>query len=127
MVISKVVSLLSCAFLFGLGLSNAALATENSLATDETTAQQYSEREGSRPLVKKDANTLSGVQTMKGEVLRLEGNQYVVKRSDGKQVSLHVDDTTQVMRTFTPGEWIEAKVTQENNGHHAVSIIPAPR
>jgi hypothetical protein len=127
MVISKIVSLLSCAFLLGLGLSNAALAIDNSLATDETNTPRHSEREGSRPLVKKDAHTLSEVQTIKGEVLRSEGDQYVVKRSDGKQVSLHVDDTTQVTRTFTPGEWIEAKVRQENNGHHAVSITPAPR
>src|SRR5437868_3752425 len=104
MVISKVVSLLSCPLLLGLGLSNAALAIENSLATDDTNAPRHSEREGSRPLVKKDAHTLIGVQTMKGEVLRMEGNQYVVKRSDGKQVALHVDDTTQVTRTFTPGE-----------------------
>jgi len=123
----KVVSLLSCAFLLGFGLSNAALAIENSLATDETKAQQNSERKGSLPgLFKKDADTLKGIHTMKGEVLRLEGGHYVVKRSDGRQVSLHIDETTQVTRTFSPGEWIEAKVTQSNDGHHALSIIPAP-
>lgn len=49
---------------------------------------------------------------MKGEVVRLEADQYVVKRSDEKQVSLDVDETTQVTRTFAPGEWIEAKVIQ---------------
>ena len=125
--IQKAVGFLSCAFLLGLGLSNAALAIENSLATDEIKAQQNSERKGSLPgLFKKDADTLRGIHTMEGEVLRLEGDHYLVKRSDGRQVSLHIDDTTQVTRTFAPGEWIEAKVTQANDGHHALSISPAP-
>ena len=61
---------------------------------------------------------------MKGEVLRLEPDHYVIKRSDGKQVSLHVDETTKVTRTFAPGEWIEAKVIQYNDGHYALSISP---
>ena len=125
--VPQVVILLSCAFVLGLGLSNTALAIENSLATDEINAQQNAERKGSLPgLVKPDAETRSGIHTMKGEVLRLEADQYVVKRSDGKQVSLHVDETTQVTRTFAPGEWIEAKVIQYNDGHYALSIHPAP-
>jgi hypothetical protein len=125
--IPKVAGVLSCACLLGLGLSNAALAIENSLATDEIKAQQNAERKGSLPgLVKPDADTRRGIHTMKGEVLRLEADQYVVKRSDGKQVSLHVDETTQVTRTFAPGEWIEAKVIQYNDGHYALSIHPAP-
>ena len=118
--IQKAVGFLSCAFLLGLGLSNAALAIENSLATDEIKAQQNSERKGSLPgLFKKDADTLRGIHTMEGEVLRLEGDHYLVKRSDGRQVSLHIDDTTQVTGRISPGEHIEAKVNDE---HHALSI-----
>ena len=125
--VAKLFSLLSCAFLLGLGFSNAAPAIENSLAADEIKAQKNAERKGSLPgVLKPDADTRRGVHTMKGEVLRLEGDQYVVKRSDGKQVSLHVDETTQVTKTFAPGEWIEAKVIQYNDGHYALSINPAP-
>jgi len=125
--ILKISGVLSCGCLLGLGLSNAALAIENSLATDETKAQQNTERKGNLPgLFKQDADTRRGIHTMKGEVLRLEGDQYVVKRSDGKQVSLHVDETTQMTKTFAPGEWIEAKVIQYNDGHYALSINPAP-
>jgi hypothetical protein len=125
--ILKISGVLSCGCLLGLGLSNAALAIENSLATDETKAQQNTERKGNLPgLFKQDADTRRGIHTMKGEVLRLEADQYVVKRSDGKQVSLHVDETTQVTRTFAPGEWIVAKVIQYNDGHYALSINPAP-
>ena len=124
---SRSINLISCAFLLGLGLSSAALAIENSLETDETRAQQNSERKGSQPgLFKQDADTRRGVHTIKGEVLRLEGDQYVVKRSDGRQVSLHIDETTQMTRTFVPGEWIEAKVIQYNDGHYALSINPVP-
>jgi hypothetical protein len=123
--IPKVVSILSCAFMLGLGLSSVAMAIENSLATDETKAEQNAERKGSLPgLLKQDADTRRGIHTMKGEVLRLEPDHYVIKRSDGKQVSLHVDETTKVTRTFAPGEWIEAKVIQYNDGHYALSINP---
>ena len=79
-------------------------------------AQQNSERKGSLPgLFKKDADTLRGIHTMEGEVVRLEGDHYLVKRSDGKQVSLHVDDSTQVTRTFAPGErWASRAVDQSS-------------
>ena len=81
------------------------------------------------PPVKKPANTLGEVHAMRGEVLRLEGDHYVVKRTDGKQVSVRMDDETEVTRTFAPGEWIEAMVEQEelDGQYHALSIIPAPR
>jgi len=70
--VPQIVILLSCAFVLGLGLSNTALAIENSLATDEINAQQNVERKGSLPgLFKSDADTRRGFHTMKGEVLRL--------------------------------------------------------
>lgn len=125
--IPRVAGVLFYAFLLGLGLPNVTLAIENSLATDEIPAQQNSEKKGSRPgLFEQDADTRRGIHTMKGKVLRSEANQYVVKRSDGKQVRLHVDETTQVTRTFAPGEWIEAKVVQYTDGDYALSINPAP-
>ena len=61
---------------------------------------------------------------MGGEVLRLEGDQYVVKRSDRRQVSLHIDNTTQIPKTFGTGEWIKAKVTRVPDRHYALSISP---
>jgi hypothetical protein len=106
--ILKVASILSCAFVLALGLSSVTMAIDNSLAAGET----------------KDADARKGIHTMKGEVLRLEPDLYVIKRSDGKQVSLHIDETTKVTRTFAPGEWIEAKVVQYNDGHYALSINP---
>ena len=124
--ISKVAGVLPCAVLLGLGLSNATLAIENSLATDEIKAEQNAERKGSLPgLFKQDADVRRGIHTMMGEVLRLEPDHYVVKRSDGRQVSLHIDNSTRISRSFAPGEWIEAKVTRITDGHHALSIRSA--
>jgi hypothetical protein len=125
--IPKVAGVLSCACWLGLGLSNAALAIEKAVATDEIKTAQNAVRKGSPPdLFEHDADTRRGVQTLKGEVLGFEADHYVVKRSDGRQMSLHVDETTKMTKTFAPGEWIEAKVIQYNDGHYALSINPAP-
>ena len=63
----------------------ATLAIENSLATDEIKAEQNAERKGSLPgLFKQDPDTRRGIHTMQGEVLRVEGDHYVIKRSDGR-------------------------------------------
>ena len=125
--ILRVAGALSCAFLLGLGLSSATWAIEKSLATDKIKSEQNAVGKGSLPgLSEQDAEAARGIHTMKGKVLGFEANHYVVKRSDGRQVSLHVDETTKMTKTFAPGEWIEAKVIQYNDGHYALSINPAP-
>ena len=126
----KVAGILICAFSMGLGLSPATMAIENSLVTDETKAeQQNAARKGSLPgLFKQDPEGRKGVHTIQGEVLGMEGDHhYLIKRSDGKQVSLHVDQSTRLTKEFGPGEWIEAKVTRMAEGHHALSIRPATK
>ena len=64
-----------------------------------------------------------GTESIKGEVLRVEGQNYVVKRDDGKEVSLHADSTTQKMGEISEGYKIEAEVNAQN---HAVSIRSTP-
>lgn len=65
---------------------------------------------------------LSGVRTIKGEVLRVEESSYFVKQYDGDQVRVHIDGTTKMARSIGQGEHIEAKVNDE---HHALSIRAA--
>jgi hypothetical protein len=65
----------------------------------------------------------SGTKAIKGEVLRVEGHHYVVKGEDGKEVSLHVDSTTQMTGDISQGYSIEAQVNDE---HHALSIRSTP-
>ena len=65
----------------------------------------------------------SGTKAIKGEVLRVEGNHYVVKGEDGKEVSLHADSTTQQTGDISQGYNIEAQVNDQN---HALSIRSTP-
>ena len=59
---------------------------------------------------------------IKGEVLRVEGDNYFVKGQDGKEVRMHIDNTTETIGSFKQGDRIEAKVNDE---HHALSIRSA--
>jgi hypothetical protein len=59
-----------------------------------------------------------------GEVLRIEGEFYVVKESTGNEVSLQVDNDTRMNTIPKVGDKIEAEVTPQ---FHAKTIKPAPR
>ena len=65
---------------------------------------------------------LQGSDTIKGEVLRIKGEHFYVRRSDGKEVHLHTKPTTQMMGEFKKGDRIEAKVNDQN---HMLSIRQA--
>ena len=58
-------------------------------------------------------------ESIKGEVLRVEGTNYAVKREDGKEVSVYADSTTQVIGDIHEGYNIEVEVDPQN---HVVSI-----
>ena len=123
--IPKVAGVLSCAVVLGLGLSNVVTgsAEEFGLSTGVEDMESCTDKNVEREIgVMKCREALAkGIDTIKGEVLSVEGNHYIVKRSDGKQVSLQVDDSTRITKQVRPGEWIQAKVT---DGHHALSIGP---
>lgn len=60
-----------------------------------------------------------GTQTVKGDLLKIDGEFYVVKDTAGKEVRLHVDKTSQLDGTFKAGDKIEAQTTDKG---HASSI-----
>ncbi len=66
--------------------------------------------------------SLNGIHTIKGEVLHVEPSSYFVNQYDGDQVSVHIDDTTQMTGRIGQGAHIEAEVNGEN---HALSIRSA--
>jgi hypothetical protein len=70
----------------------------------------------------REGGQLKGEKTIKGEVLRVEGNDCFIKGQDGKEVRLHIDLTTMKAKNIEPGEHIEAKVNDQN---HALSILSA--
>ena len=118
--ILKIVGVLSCGFVLGLGLSTVTQAAEKSLAAERMKPDASADRKAD--LVKPDEDTVQGINTIKGEVLRIKGEHFYVRRSDGKEMHLHTKPTTQMMGEFKKGDHIEAKVTDQNN---ALSIRQA--
>ncbi|HXT67435.1 MAG TPA: hypothetical protein VN657_11655 [Nitrospiraceae bacterium] len=63
-----------------------------------------------------------GIVTIKGEVLGIEGHDYVVQQFYGKAVRLMTDGASQVTGTIGLGDSIEAKVHEVDNRKHVLSI-----
>ena len=114
--ISKVVSLLACGFLLCLGQFNPASAA------NDMKAGKFERHSGQ---VDQQGTTvqMQVVHVIQGDVLRVEGTNYVVKGLDGRERSLHADNTTVRSGNVKAGDRIEAKVNEQ---HHALSILPAP-
>jgi len=117
--IPKVVGLLSCGVLLCLGLSNAAQARIAASVTDQMNAGQSDRGDKMRDPMKGARS--KGGWMIRGKLLRIEGNNYVVKGGNGKEVRLHTDRTTQMMEKIQLGDRVQAKV---NNQYHAVLIDP---
>ena len=58
-------------------------------------------------------------QTLQGDLLKIDGEFYVVKDMSGKETRLHVDKTTKLEGTIKAGDKVGAQATEKN---HAVSI-----
>jgi hypothetical protein len=72
-----------------------------SQAADPDTAPRSLRLEG--------AESLPRPQTLEGEVLRFEGNYYVMKDINGKQVRLYTDKSTKIDGNLSPGDKIVAR------------------
>jgi ribosomal protein S1 len=68
------------------------------------------------------AKEASSAQTVSGEVLKIEGENYVVKDAMGKEVKLHVSPETKKDGDIKVGDKIEA---QADATGHAISIKAA--
>ena len=68
-----------------------------------------------------EGSAAEGARTIKGELFRVEGGNYFVKGTDGKEVRVHTDSTTHMQEGIKKGDRIEAKVNDQN---HALSIRP---
>ena len=58
-------------------------------------------------------------QTATGDLLKVDGEFYVVKEMSGNEIRLHVDKTSTLEGSINVGEKVEAQATEKN---HAVSI-----
>jgi hypothetical protein len=64
----------------------------------------------------------AAAQTVKGEILKVEGENYTIKDASGKEVRLHVDKTTKTHGSLKVGDKVEAEATPAG---HATSIKAA--
>jgi hypothetical protein len=58
-------------------------------------------------------------QTVIGDLLKIDGEFYVVKDMAGKEIRLHADKTTTLDGAIKVGDKVEAQATEKN---HAVSV-----
>ncbi len=61
-------------------------------------------------------------QTIKGDLLSIKGDVYVIKDISGRLMYLHVDKNTKRERMLVPGERIEADVII---GERVIALRPA--
>ena len=97
--IPKAVGVLSCGLLLSLGLSIAAQAQD----------------------MKADQSEQKQAHYIRGNVVRMEYGNYVVKQKDGTEVTFTTDNKTQIMGQIKKGDRIEAKVNEKN---HALLVSP---
>lgn len=115
--IPKIIGVVSYGVVLCLSLSNATQARER------MKPDPCAERKGGQPnLVKCDEETRHGIDTIKGEVLRVEGSNYMIQRINGQEMLLHADATTQTTGIIGRGDRIEAKVGEVDNQKHVLSI-----
>jgi hypothetical protein len=111
--IPKVVGVLRCGVLLGLGLMGNAAS-----AADKMKADQSSELLGGQAGLEREEGQLKGAivergETIQGEVLRFDRNNFLVQRFDGKEVRLYIDQYTRMTEFIGQGDRIEAKVNDQ--------------
>jgi hypothetical protein len=116
-VTSRFIGVLAGGCLLCLALSNcqsdSGYSRDAASATDEMQTDQSDRKTNESPRT----------TSIQGEVLRIEGHNYVVRENDGKVVRLHADSTTQMTGGISPGYSIEAQVDDQN---HARTMRSTP-
>ena len=63
-----------------------------------------------------------GLHTITGEILHMNGANLLVKRTNGEEVLLHIDLSTQMNGQISPGSRIEATVNEVEGEKHVLSL-----
>jgi hypothetical protein len=61
------------------------------------------------------ANRLAQAKVIRGDLVRIDYGDYLIKEKDGQEVRLHISNKTQIMGQFKKGNRVEAKVDDQNN------------
>lgn len=110
--IQKVVGVLSCSFLLCLGLSTVASSADK-LNTGQSSG---------KIVTVSDKDSFVAGKAVKGEIVKIDGEHYVVREASGAEVRMHVDSSTEKRTNMPPkvGEHVLAKVDAKG---HAVSFL----
>ena len=123
--ISKTIGIISSSFVLSLVLSHAAQADSAPPAPENMTAEQNEQGQGGgeQQVTDKPDSDFAQGQMISGQVLRVDGDTWFVKEDNGKEVQLHIDETTNRFRIGevgnVEGTHIDALVNDEN---HVLSI-----
>lgn len=123
--IERKIGVICCGVLLGIGL---ATGPGSVIAADQTDRRQGKEEthESSGSLQNDQA---SSGKTVKGEVVRVDGEKWFIKDARGKEIQLHVDQTTRRSPQKADdknmkGVTIEAMINEQN---HALSVSSPDR
>jgi len=114
--IHKVVGVVSCSFLLCLGLSIVASAA------DQLNTSQFD----GKVWTVDDKDSFVPGKEVKGEIVKIDGEHYVVREASGAEVRMHVDANTEKRSNMRPkvGEHVLAKV--DAKGHALSFLTDAP-
>jgi len=63
-----------------------------------------------------------GLHTITGEILHMNGANLLLKKTNGEEVLLHIDLSTQMNGQISPGNRIEASVNEVEGEKHVLSL-----
>jgi hypothetical protein len=72
--------------------------------------------------VKCGEKTQQGLHTLTGEILHINGANLLLKKTNGEEVLLHIDLSTQMNGRISPGTRIEASVNDVEGEKHVLSL-----
>ena len=112
--IPKIIGVISCGVVLRLSLAS---------VTQAFGTNPCANRKGGLPnLLLCSEEKQQGIQTIKGEVLRMDGDTLLVERFNGKEVRLQLDPTVKNGSNINPGDRIEAKLADVNYEERVLSI-----
>lgn len=108
----KVVGFLTSGSFLWLGLVLVTVSSAANYVTHGSSARMVSDSTGQ----------FKAGTTVKGDVVRIDGDNYFVRQADGKVVRMHVDKSTMTKSNMPakPGDAVEAKVDASG---HAISFL----
>ena len=115
--IPKIIGVVTCSAVLLLSLSNGAQARMS-----PGPCADRIEMKGQANLLKCDEDTMHGIETIRGEVLRVDGDTLLIHRFNGQRMQLQIEKATKMNGLINRGDRIEAKVGEVDYQKHLLSL-----